>query len=392
MTDVIEARSSSEAADILRERGLFVTQIDQVEDDSYHISLPSGKDPQSGVKTQDIVFFTQQMSMLIRSGARVVQALEAIEEQCQRAAWRRVVHLIRMDVEEGKPLSKALGQFSRLFPGVFTNMIAAGEASGDLGLAFDRLALLTRQQQEIKNRIVGTLIYPAVLLSLCFGVVCTLFIFVLPRFAEMFETLEVELPVTTKIMITTSNWSLANWYYLLGVFLIIVAGVYMYVKSPGGRQSISQASVRVPMFGKIVCNVLMARIFRVWGQLLESKVGLLDAVRLVIDSTSNPDFRELLENLAQTITDGNSVGPVLRESWLVPRTFSAAIVTGEESGKLGASLLFVAGCLEEDNAQVLSSLTRIIEPIILIFMGLIVGTVAISLFMPMFDMATIAGG
>ncbi|UCD30570.1 MAG: type II secretion system F family protein [Planctomycetota bacterium] len=391
MTDVIDADSTGEAAELLRERGLFITQIDKADGSALSLRLSSDKDPQSGVKRKDVIFFTQQMAMLIRSGAQIVQALEAIEEQSQRPAWRNMLGIIRLNIEEGQPLSMALGRFPKLFPLAFTNMIAAGEASGDLELAFERLAILTRQQQDIRNRVIGALTYPAVLLLLCFGVVMTLVTFVLPRFSEMFETLEVDLPFITAFMIATSKWSLTNWPYLLGALLVSIMGMYMFTQSPRGQEFCSRSIVRIPLFGKVIRSVVLARICRIWGQLLESKVGLLEAVQLVKQSTTSLDFQELLTQLGQAITDGNSIGPVLKESWLVPSTFAAAIVTGEESGKLSNSLLFVACCLEEENVQVLSSLTRIIEPIMLIFMGILVGTVAVSLFLPMFDMTSATG-
>jgi len=391
-TDTIEAGSTREAADLLRERGLFVTKIDQADKKVKDTGWLSDRDPQSGVKSKDIYFFTQQMSMLVKSGAQIVEALEAIEAQCPRVAWKKVIRRIRLNVEQGNPLSAALSQYPRLFPSIFSNIISAGEASGDLALAFERLSLLTKQQQEVKSRIIGALTYPAVLLMLCMAVVTLLFTFVLPRFAEMFEQLDVELPFMTAIMIAISEWGLSHLPYVFVFAAFLGVGIYMFLHSPTGREYISWYSIRIPIFGKITRSIILARIFRIWGQLLESKVSLLEAVHLTRECTSNIDFQNVIGELAQAITDGNSVGPVLKETWLVPTTFAAAVVTGEESGKLANSLLFVAGCLEDDNSQIMSSLTRIIEPIMLIVMGLIVGTVAISLFMPMFDMATITGG
>jgi len=393
LVDVIDADSLTQAADMLRERGMFVTQIDQVDGAAADLSSKSSSgNSSSKVKSQDIVFFTQQMTMLIRSGARVVQALEAVESQAQRPAWKQVLHAIRIEVEEGKPLSVALTQFPELFSGVFTNMIAAGEASGDLALAFDRLAILTRQQREIKSRVIGAMAYPISLLVLCLGVVLALFTFVIPRFSEMFESLDMDLPATTAIMIKISQVTMAYWPWVLGGIVGTVVGIIWFLRSPLGKQWISWMSIRIPVFGPITRNIILARICRIWGQLLESKVGLLDAVHLTKDSTSNLDFQELLTKITQTITDGNTIGPVLKDSWLIPKTFASAMVTGEESGKLANSLLFTAACMEDDNAQVLSSLTRVIEPVMLVFMGLVVGSMAISLFMPMFDMATMASG
>jgi type II secretory pathway component PulF len=226
---------------------------------------------------------------------------------------------------------------------------------------------------------------------MCVGVITVLFTFVLPRFAEMFKTLDVQLPATTAIMINASEWARANTIYVVGVLIVVVGVTVFFFRSATGKRFWSRATVRIPLFGVIVRNIILARICRIWGQLLDSKVGLLDSVQLTRQSTRSLDFQELFEKVHQSITDGNLVGPLLKESWVIPKTFAAAIATGEESGKLSDALLFVASCLEDENTQVLSSLTRVIEPVMLVIMGTIVGTVAVSLFMPMFDMATITG-
>ncbi len=389
VSSTVEATSLQHAAELLREKGMFVTRLD-AEDQPGEIPVLR-HDVKPGGKLKDVIFFTQQMSMLLRSGARVVQAIDAIESQTMRPRWRKVLQSIRIDVEEGRPLSVALGQFPRLFPAVYANMVAAGEASGNLGLAFERLAALTRQQQDIRNKVIGALTYPAVLMLMCLGVIVALFTFILPRFAEMFETMGVDLPPTTALMIHSATWSRQHGILVLSLLTIIVTGLVMFMRSEQGRRAWSRFTVRVPLFGLVVRNVILAQLCRIWGQLLDSKVGLVEAVELTRQSTSSLDFQELLADLRQAITQGESIGPPLKSTWLMPRTFAAAIATGEESGKLADALLFVAGCLEEENAQVLASLTRLIEPIMLLVMGSIVGSAAISLFLPMFDMAAQAG-
>lgn len=387
--NTIEASSVQQAAELLRDKGLFVTRIEPADAPAESDSGISSR-VRPGGKLKDVLFFTQQMSMLVRSGARVVQAMEAIESQAARPAWRRVIRQLRAEVEEGRPLSQAMQRFPKLFPPVFVNMVAAGEASGNMGQAFDRLASLARQQHGIRSRVLGALTYPAVLMLLCCGVVVTLFTFILPRFAEMFTSLDVDLPATTALLIDASQWAHNHILLVLGMLAAAGVGLVFFFRSDQGQRFFSRAMVRVPLFGLIVRNVIFARLCRIWGQLLESKVGLVDAVDLTMQSTTSLDFQELLREVREAITQGNSIGPPLRNSWLLPRTFAAAIATGEESGRLGDALLFVAGCLEEENAQVLASLTRIIEPLMLVIMGTIVGTVAISLFLPMFDMATVA--
>lgn len=391
--NTVEASSLQQAAEMLRDKGLFVTRLEPTTGStSATTDTPvTHKRSRPGGRLKDVIFFTQQMSMLIRSGARVVQGIEVVESQTTRPRWREVLRAIRIDVEEGRPLSTALAQFPRLFAPVYVNIVAAGEASGNLGLAFDRLSALTRQQQDIRNKVIGAMTYPAVLMLMCVGVIIAMFTFILPRFAEMFDTMGVDLPTTTALLIGASGWCRAHAMLLLILIGGGIGGGVFFFKSEQGRRFWSRVTVRVPIFGIVVRNIIFAQICRIWGQLLDSKVGLVEAVELTRQSTNSLDFQELLESIRVAITQGESIGPPLKQTWLIPRTFGSAIATGEESGKLADALLFVAGCLEEENSQVLASLTRLIEPIMLLVMGGIVGTAAISLFLPMFDMAAQAG-
>lgn len=386
VVDTIDAGSHEEAAELLRERGLFVTSLDGMGSRGTVSSAieAAGK----SAKLRDVALFAQQMSMLLRSGSQVVQALEAIEDQTQRSTWRNIVSSIRADVQEGQSCSAALARFPGVFPGVWMSMVTAGEASGELGLAFSRLATLSRQQLEVRSRVIGAVSYPCVLMLLCTAVMVILFAFILPRFAEMFKALDVDLPTTTAMMIACSNWSQEHWPFLLVGLAAVAFGATVFLKSPTGRRYTSLAVVRMPIIGILVRKIILARICRVWGQLLDSKVGLLETIELIERTTNNYEFKELLGRVTEAVNNGNPVGSELRSSWLIPRTFSGAVATGEESGRLADSLLFVAGSLEDENAQNLASLARILEPIILAVMGIVVGIMAFSLFLPMFDMAT----
>lgn len=391
VVDTIEAGNAREAADLLRERGLFISKIEDSQETPGRTLAPRSRGIKPKGRLRDVVLFTQQMGMLLRSGARVVPALEAVEAQCQRAHWRMVVRQVRNEVEEGKPLNIALSRFPREFPSYYVNMVAAGEASGDMPRAFARLAVLMNQQQQTRNRVIGAMAYPCLLMFMCIGVLIIMFTFVLPRFAEMFESLDADLPFTTAVLISTSDWCRTNWLLTTALVVLLLTAITLGLNSKSVRIYIKHLALRLPVIGNLLRNLIVARICRIWGQLLESRVGLLDAVELTQNSTDSVDYRMLLADLSEAITDGNSIGPTLTRSWLVSRTLSAAIITGEESGKLAESLIFVADSLDDENQQVLNSLTRIVEPLILVVMGVIVGTVAISLFLPMFDVATVAG-
>jgi type II secretory pathway component PulF len=223
---------------------------------------------------------------------------------------------------------------------------------------------------------------------LCVAVIVLLLTFILPRFKDMFEQLDIELPLMTVILIESSNVVHSYWAAIGAGLALFVAGTVMFMRSDKGRRLWSLTVIRIPVIGAIVRSLVLARICRVWGQLLDSKVPMLDSIRLTQQSTTSVDFVELLERLEETISAGSHAAGPLRDTWLMPKTFAAAIAMGEESGRLSTALSFVATCLEEENAQVLASLNRILEPVMLVVMGTIVGVMAVSLFLPMFEMAT----
>lgn len=391
LADVVNAASLDEAAGILRERGLLVTSLDRAAEQETGGAESAGGPVGKGARFKDVLLFTQQMSMLLRSGAQVVGALEAVEEQTSRLQWKRVVRHIRSEVQNGHSISTAMSRFPDLFRGVYVSMVAAGEASGELGVAFDRLSRLTIQQNEIRNRVYGAMSYPLILLCLCMGVMTVMLGFVLPRFAEMFEGLGMPLPWTTSMLIGASRSVRNHWLLLLISVITAGTGMFMFFGSSTGRKVIAKAILRIPLIGGLIRNIILARLCRVLGQLLESKVDLLEAVQLVMQGTGNPEFRDLMRRIGQAITEGKRIGLEMKDSWLVPKTYAGAIAMGEESGRLADSLLFVASSLDDYNSQALGSLTRILEPVMLAVMGLVVGFMAFSLFLPMFEMASNAG-
>ena len=329
--------------------------------------------------------------MLLRSEARVVQAMEAIETNAARAGRARFAPARGRG--GGPPAERMLGQFPRVFAPVYVNIVAAGEASGNLGLAFERLSTLSataagHPQQGDRS----TLTYPAVLMLMCVGVIIALFTFILPRFAEMFDTMGVELPTVTALMIGTATWLCAQraGHVCSGrprwrrrVLLPQRAGPVLLVAADGARAGVRRHRAQLDLRPGVPHL----------GQLLDSKVGLVEAVELTRQSTSSLDFRELLEKVGDAITRGELVGPGavrLQLAYAVHLRGGHRHGRGErQAGRRAA--LFVAGCLEDENEQVLGSLTRLIEPIMLVIMGGIVGTAAVSLFLPMFDMAAQAG-
>ena len=396
--DVIQANSQDEAARVLRSKGLLVTRLAESSDitgttePSRSAHLTPTRSHRKTVRWKEVVYFTQQMSMLLSSGARIVSALNALEAQSRSEGMRNLIHSLRGRVEDGVPLSAAMADYPDIFDGVYRSVTASGESTGRMAEAFDQIAGYTRRRQEVRQKLVGAMIYPILLVFMCIGVMAGMFGFVLPRFRDLFNTLDAPLPGSTRFMMTMSDQVRGHWMLMIGsVVAVIVCSVLLFRSSTGQRWW-AGVFTNIPIVSGLIRRVILAKLFRVWGVLVANNVGLMDALRLARGVTRSTAFHKLIDNVEESVTQGRRVGEALHESPLVLPTLAAAIITGEESGRLGASLLFVADALESENSQIIGSLSRIIEPIILIVMGTIVGFVAISLFMPMFDVATLTGG
>ena len=396
-SDVLEVSGREEAARELRRRGLYVTRLaaeegssktERADDETrgrFKFSLPGGD-------RREMMLFTRQMSMLMGVGTGVVPALAAITKQARNERWKEGLEAVRVEVEEGAPLAQALTTRRRLFNPVFCSMVAAGEATATLPAMFTRLFELARQQYEVRNRVIGAVSYPVVLMGICFAVTMLIIGFVLPRFTVLFETLSVELPASTAQLIKLSGYVTSYWPYLLGMLALGLTGLVILLRSEQGRLALDQVLLRVPGVGGLIKSLIMARICRLLGLMIDARVPLLEAVDLAAASTPNTQFKALLHRVRQTVTDGLPIAAGLEGSPLVSPGMLQAIATGEEGGNVAPALLFVADCLDEDNTTRIGSLAKLLEPIILVFMGLVVGGVAISLFMPLFDMASAAVG
>jgi type II secretory pathway component PulF len=338
------------------------------------------------------MLFTQQMAMMLRSGSRVVPALTAIGSQIEKPRWREVIEDVSQKVEGGASLSEAMADHATSFDRTFRAIIAAGESTGAAADAFTRLAQMTRRQQEINLRVIGALVYPGLLMLLSIGVLCLMVFYVLPKFDRLYQLLGIELPLMTRVMLNSSQVVVANGLMLGVAAAALVATPIVLWRQPAFKRWRDRALLRIPLVSHVVKHLVLAKVFRVLGVLVQSNVPLLEGLRLSQALTANCVFLAVLDRVADAVEDGQSVGESLAKHSLIPATMSSAIATGERSGRLADSLLFLADYLDEENSQMLAALTRLIEPLILIFMGVIVGAMAISLFLPLFDVTSAASG
>lgn len=391
VADTVEASSIAEAVEALRRDGLFVTDAREATGrEKRYRGSERVVAPEAGhMRMGELLFFTRQMSMLLKAGSPVVPAMRSIASQVSGPA-RAVIDKLRRDMEQGCALADSMKQFPNTFSPVYISVVGAGEMTANLNDMFERLAAWVRYKREIRNRILSAVIYPALLINLSIGIVITMVVFVVPRFKTLFESLGADLPASTQVMFSISFFLKAHWMLLTLLVLCVLLGVVLFSYLDRGKQFCADVQTRLPYAGKLFNRLLQAQMFRMMGLLLESRIGIMETLGLSRQISRNRDFQALCKNMHEELERGGRISRGLVKSVLVSPSIAQAISTGEESGHLDQALLFVADVLDDENMQMINTGTKLLEPVILIGMGLVVGAIAMSLFIPLFDLAAMA--
>lgn len=386
----VESASLDEARDDLRRRGLFVASIEPIEGDAAPRTFAlAGR----GRRLANLAGFTRQLGMLLASGTPLVQALAALERQASDSSFKQVLAEVRKKVEEGATLTHAMEGHPQQFDAVCRSLVAAGEASGNLNGMLERLSTLVKRQQHVRSALIGAMIYPCLLVSVSVGVAILMLTFVLPRFAGMFESMDAPVPPSTKLLLAVSDFLLNWWWSVLLAIASTVVGVRKWMGTPGGRRTVDTLWLRLPVFGRVVAGFCVARITRILGMLIVGRVPMLEALRLTRATAGNVRYAGLIERAEEAVTRGGSLsGALAEDEQLVSPALCEAIRNGEQSGKLGELLVSVADFMDEENETVIRSLSGVLEPVILIALGLFVGFLVTSMFMPLFDLTSATGG
>jgi len=295
-------------------------------------------------------------------------------------------------VEEGAPLSEAMEDHREYFDSVYRSLIAAGESGGNLTRMLDRLATLKQKQLRVRNSMIGAMVYPSLLVVIATGVLTLLLVFVVPRFATLFETLDVPLPGSTKVLVACSEAFQSYWWLAVIALVGAIAGLRFYLATPAGKRSRDTAILRLPKIGNLAKSFATARITRLLGVLMEGHVPVLDALRLTRASAGNVCYGQLISNAEEQVSKGEPISLAFSDANLITPSVHEAIRSGERRGQVAPLLLNIADFLDEENEVIIRSLTSIVEPVILVIMGLLVGLVAISMFLPLFDLTSMVQG
>ncbi len=390
----IEASSKEEANEQLRKKGLFVSSVTEGEPHAGSQSK-GGKKKRKGsskVSTKTVAEFARELSVLIATGTPLIDSISSIERQSSQDAWTNVLKEVRLRLEEGDSLTAALESRPEVFDAVFRSLVAAGESSGHLDSMLQRVAVLTRKQAQIRANLMGAMVYPILLIGVAVIVIGLLIGVVLPRFAGMFESLDTDLPASTAFLMAISDFVRAYWWGVIPATIVGLVMIARWIRSDRGVQTLSVWALSVPKLGNIQRSFMTANITRLMGVLLEAKVPMLESIELTRESVNNPKYIELLNRAEDAVTRGEPISSAFSKGGLMISSACEAVRNGEQTGRLAEVLVHVSDYLDEDNETFVKSASSLIEPIIMVGLGLMVGFVAISMFLPLFDLTASAGG
>jgi len=389
--DTIEAASAVEATELLRREGLFVSSIGPAAG-AVSSGAKSRRTRPKGGRTANVAAFMRHLSVLVSTGTPVVDALAALERQARDECWRGIIADVRTRVEDGLPFSEALGAHPKYFDSVCRSLVRAGESGGDLHTMLHRLAEMTRRQLKVRQTLIGAMVYPCLLIVVAISVLAVMMGFVMPRFTGLFETLGAPLPPTTKMLMAISTFVVSYWWAIIAAFAASVTAMVMWCKTPKGLRFVHTAAIRAPQIGRIFRSIATARFARMMGLLLQSKVPMLECLELTRQASSNIHYAELLTRAEEALTRGEAFSGAISSGGLISPSVCEAVRNAERTGQVGEVLASMADFLDEENEVVVKSITGLLEPLILITLGVIVGFVAISMFLPLFDLTATAGG
>lgn len=378
----INALNKNAAIAKLREQGINPRQVEE-SNSILHKDLSIG----GKVKNEDFVIYCRQFATLIRAGVSIVEATNILARQTKSKALKKALEEVEDEIRSGINFSDATAKHPKVFPILFTNMMRTGEATGNLDETLERLANTLEKQYRLKKKIQSSLSYPIVLLILTIAVSIFLMVSIVPSFVESFEQMDAELPVLTQITISISEWMQSYWWLLIVIILAVVFGfVFLYKNNRRFHYLLNLIILRLPIFGPLVQKSVIARMTRTLSSLFSSAVPILNALTIVERVLENPVIGEVVLDARVSLEKGNSLSEPLEKSWLFPPMVTSMIKIGESTGSLDYMLESVADFYEEEVDRTVDTLKSLIEPMMILFLALIVGGIVASIFLPMFSL------
>src|SRR5665213_1177250 len=372
----MEAATRDEVVANLRRQKLIVVKVDEEQR-----KKKGGK-----VRTRDIVIFTRQFSTMINSGLPLVQALDILSRQSENKALQDVTHQVVYDVESGHTVADALRRHPKAFTDLYVNMVAAGEAGGILDTILMRLATFMEKNDALVRKVKGAMIYPGVIMSVAFIAIVTLLIFVIPVFQDLFGSVGLALPLPTRVVIGASKLLKSYWWLFGAIIAGSVTALMKYYTTPDGKLRIDRILLNVPILGGVLRKSAVSRFTRTLGTLISSGVSILDGLEITAKTAGNRVIQDAIMASRASIAGGDTIAQPLARSKVFPPMVISMISVGEQTGGLDEMLSKIADFYDEEVDAAVTGLLAALEPLMIVFLGVIVGGMVVAMYLPIFDM------
>lgn len=389
----VDASDQNDAITQIRQLGFYPQRLDETKEEQVATDEKKPKVKKGGakVKSKTLTIFTRQLATLIDAGLPLMRSLNTLAKQERNPVMRNTMTQLASAVESGGTFSEALAQHPRIFDKLYVNMVKAGELGGVLEIVLTRLAEFQEKSQRIKGKVISAMVYPIVVLVIAAAILTFLLIFIVPKFQQIFNDAlpGKPLPDITLFVIGCSHFMVDRWYLIIGGIAVIVIGYKALRSFPAGIMFLDQVALKIPVFGDLSNKTAISRFSRTLGTLISSGVPILQALNITRDTAGNVIVANAINRIHDSVKEGESVvGPMEAASGIFPPMVTSMVQVGEETGQLPDMLVKVADVYEGEVDNVVTGLTSILEPIMIVMLAVIVGTIVIALFMPMIGLIT----
>ena len=382
---VLEAESDRALIEVLRQKRLTVLSVQT-----------AGKSKQQNAKgrvsADDLVVFSRQLATMVNAGLPLIQALSVLGEQNEKPAFRAIIKEIENEVEGGANLSDALAKHPKVFSSLFVNLVRAGEVSGMLDEILARVASYLEETEALRRKVKSALVYPVIITLIALSITAFLVMFVIPKFRGIFEGLGGDLPAPTQILLNISAVMRRYFLIVAAVVTAMIFGFKAYGKTPGGRMKLDGFKLQMPVFGLLLRKVAIAKFTRTLCTLIRSGVPILGALEIVSKTAGNMVVETAVEKVRSSVREGESIAGPLAESGVFPPMVVRMISVGEQTGSMESMLGKIADFYDDQVDNAVAALTSMIEPLIIAFLGVVIGGIVVAMFLPVFKLTEVMGG
>jgi type IV pilus assembly protein PilC len=377
----LDVPSQAEVSNYLRKNRLMLVSVREAPK-QIKFSMPGAQ----RIKTRDLVIFTRQFATMINAGLPLVQSLTILAQQTENKALAEVTRAVVYDVESGNTLADAFSKHPRAFTDLYVNMVAAGEAGGILDTILLRLATFLEKNDALMRKVKGAMIYPGVILTVASIAITVLLVFVIPVFQSMFASVNLELPLPTRIVISLSDILIGYWWAILLSIGAVIFGIRRYYGTLNGRKTIDALLLKSPVLGDLLRKSAVSRFTRTLGTLISSGVSILEGLEITAKTAGNMVIHDAVMASRQSIAGGETIAAPLEKSKVFPPMVISMIAVGEQTGGLDEMLTKIADFYDEEVDVAVSALLSLMEPMMIVFLGVVVGGMVVAMYLPIFDM------